>query len=504
MTLAGDALAEVTALVDQWLLKWGKLVKFDNTESDDDLQDVWTQVCEATAAFSTFGQSESESRRELERWHEQKCLSDESQADSFAPHLPPSWQTSTSLNSFERLPAEILQMIFEKAIPEWEEQSFKLLCLSKSLYPIAQRALYHTPPTLCNIQDALALLRKFQICPGTAIFVRHLRYAIPSQNLGLLERLSIFRALSKCTCLSTLTVFSDLTNLFDDMHAFDGYSLLKRKTTLSELQILDDCGQQPAKLIQCLRRLRTLNVFDPYCYDISKIWYSQPPEHYMSAVNALVPTSVDLPDSADTSIRPPAELVFPSNLQDLRMLVEDFYGTEPESSFVLEVLTNTIQRNEPLPALRLLELFIVNQPLDTLLFPILQSCKGSLQILRISLITQLDRGVLYSEPDPLSLTDKFYNLVAQISGLRLLELRQFPLERWEFPCTGPFTSSIQVLAINACFGNGLTPDMLYDTAIRFKDTLRMLYLVKLPIEDYEKETLVKNLTDAGMTLKLKL
>ncbi|KAH8930717.1 hypothetical protein BT69DRAFT_932 [Atractiella rhizophila] len=146
-------------------------------------------------------------------------------------------------------------------------------------------------------------------------------------------------------------------------------------------------------------------------------------------------------------------------------------------SFIVEALTNTIQQHQPLPPLKLLELFLFDQSLDTFIYPIVHACKGTLEILRLSLAEPRVRGVYRWMPDPFHLDYKFYRLLGQLSCLQVLELHQFPLEDRAFPCTGPFTSTMRELALNCCFGTGLYPDILYNTAESFAGTLRMLYLI---------------------------
>ncbi|KAH8926117.1 hypothetical protein BT69DRAFT_1331573 [Atractiella rhizophila] len=506
MSLAADAQAEVTTFLDQWLLKWGKAVIFNDSESDEDLQEVWGNVYELAGAFFSLVESEA-LVRELEQWHYKRTLP----ADSSAACLPKVKLPQTLLprSGLESLPTEILQMIFNKAVPQWDDNTFELLYLSCRLYPTVQRALYDTPPALRSLRDVHSLLRKFRNCPETAAFVRHLRYAIPSEQLDLLQRISILKLFSKCTSLRTLSVFSDLTAVFDSFQFFDGYGLLKRNTTLTELQVLDDAEPQLVNLIQYMEGWKTINILSSHRPRQEKLWFSQNTEHYELARDNPVVWHCSFETHAV-----PVDLVLPNTIQDLRMLYGDYEEEEltTRDSFVINVLTNTIRRNEPLPHFRLLELFIPDESLDTFLYPILRACKGTLEILRLSgreypgwAPQEHAAWPTRSEVHPLYLTKDFYDLVAQIPRLQVLELRHFPLADWEFPCTGPFTPSLQELALTRCFGKGAGCHILTMTSALFKDTLRVLYLVAPQFEWSPKiyealrdpEKWRKNLKDGG-------
>ncbi|KAH8913655.1 hypothetical protein BT69DRAFT_1358938 [Atractiella rhizophila] len=496
MTSAADALAEFTALVDPWLLKWGKVVEFDGTEPDQTLQKVWSLVSRFAHKLQYVIQNQSlleliqspaevrlseSSQKRQENWNYER-MSLGHPADSLAldPSRPKLGQASSPPSSLENLPAEILQMIFDKVIQEWEEDTFELLCLSRPLYRVVQTALYHTPPALTSWGDVHSLLRKFEKCPRTTAFVKHLRYAIPSAQTDLLQRLSIYKLFLKCTSLQILSVFSNLTAIFDNLDVCDGYALLKGKTTLAELQVLDDVEPQFIKLIQCMDGLKTINSFDGHspCEDSEeRLWSSQNTEHYDLARTDLVLSFGGLRDMSESHMDLPPDLALPSSLQDLRMLYDDYEAVTVRDSFVSRVLTNTIRQNRPLPTFRLLELFIPNESLDTFLYPILRACKGTLKILRLSLEEQPSWNA-HSETHPLCLTKEFYDLVAQTSHLQVLELRYFPLADWEFPCTGPFTASLQELALTHCFGKGVQKKTLHKTWSRFLDTLQALHLVR--------------------------
>ncbi|KAH8922885.1 hypothetical protein BT69DRAFT_1350566 [Atractiella rhizophila] len=438
MSSSVEALQEIVTSLDLWLLKWGVAVKFDHTTAD--LQDVWSMVYRLANTLHESIDYKSKVTMTLEQWHYEASL-----RKSANLYLNPDISPASSphpRSSFENLPTEILQSIFDKAIPAWDEDSFTFLCLSRRLSGVVQRALYHTPPALIKWQDVHSFLQKFENFPKTATFIRHLRYAVPSEQLDLLQRLSIFKLFSKCTSLQILSVFSDLTAIFEDLHFFEGYALLQGMTTVTELQILDRTVPRLGELIRCLGSLKTINILDGYrrrgLHD--KLWSSQDTEHYELARSNLV--AVPYIRRFETHMHATADMVLPTTLQDLRMLYDDC--EEDRDLFMIKVLINNIRQNQPLPHFRLLELLIPDGSLDDFLYPILRTCKGTLEILRLSLQhsaaskasaayarSTTHAGCARSNPHASHLSKNFYDLTTELSRLHVLELRNFCLA----PCT---------------------------------------------------------------------
>ncbi|KAH8928561.1 hypothetical protein BT69DRAFT_1346546 [Atractiella rhizophila] len=480
-----ESLKEVAAFLNDWVLKWEKRVSF---ELGSQLDVMWSEVCSVRATLNEFFEPDSESGAptspiEPERWQqEQISFSHSSSSANLSSPQPQanSVQQSSPPSRLERLPMEVLQHIFDEVVMEYSEDTVALLCLSKPLYRVVQRALYHTPPTLRSLNDVLSLQRALQKRPEIATFVRHLRYAINPPELEMHQRLFILMVLSKCTCLCTLTIFADLPEIFHLLPSFDDHSLL------TEPEAVNDIRLHLPELVRCMDRLKTTNIFEEWRRDdlltpVTQIWVSQPAENYEFIREDYLPGSREYWDPIETPIRAPAELVFPRTLRNLRVRAT---RSDRQAAFMLQVLTNTIRQNEPLPPLRLLELFIFEQPLDAYVYPIFRHCKGTLEVVRLSLLDEYLVAADESDQVPFRLTNIFYEIVAQLHSLQVLELRLFPLDGWSFPCTGPFVPNIRELALQACFGNGALPDILYDTAARFVDTLDVLYLRDGVFEDW--------------------
>ncbi|KAH8924757.1 hypothetical protein BT69DRAFT_1296169 [Atractiella rhizophila] len=523
MSLAANAQAEVTTFLDQWLLKWGKAVIFNDSESDEDLQEHSYASFKLDPAGDNHHYNESslvESEalvRELEQWHYKRTLpADSSAARPPKVKLP---QTLFPRSGLESLPTEILQMIFNKAVPQWDDNTFELLYLSCRLYPATtswKREMSLGPKSIIRHSTSTQELAR---CPFPAAKVPKLPRdrlicSTPSlcytfRTAGSAAAYFDSQVVFEVHFSAYLVGFSDLAAVFDSFQFFDGYGLLKRNITLTELQVLDDVEPQLVNLIQYMDGWKTINILSSHRPRQEKLWFSQNTEHYELARN----NPVFWHYSFETH-EVPVDLVLPNSIQDLRMLYGDYEEEEltTRDSFVINVLTNTIHRNEPLPHFRLLELFIPEESLDTFLYPILRACKGTLEILRLSVREYPgwapQEHVAWparSEGHPLYLTKDFYDLVAQIPRLQVLELRHFPLADSEFPCTGPFTPSLQELALTHCFGKGAGCHILTMTSAFFKDTLRVLYLVGPQFErspkiyealrDPEKER--KNLKDGG-------
>ncbi|KAH8926845.1 hypothetical protein BT69DRAFT_1347703 [Atractiella rhizophila] len=282
--------------------------------------------------------------------------------------------------------------------------------LSKPLYRVVQKALYHTPPTLRSLDDVLSLQRALQKRSEIASFVRHLRYAINPPELEMHQRLFILMVLSKCTCLSTLTVFADLTELFDGLPIFDANSLL---TLLTEPEAVNDIRLHLPELIRCMDRVKTINIFEEWrrgdsLTPVAELWVSQPTENFEFTREDDIPLSRDFLPSIETPIHAPVELVFPKTLRNLRVRAD---GSERQAAFMLQLLTNTLQQSKPLPPLRLLGLLLFGETFETYVYPILRDCKGTLEIVRLSHSDEDEYLIGLFEPDqaPNRLDNIFYS-----------------------------------------------------------------------------------------------